>query len=452
MAWTGVTCLALFINSIVWNGNTINRAPVWCDITSRLYVAIGIAIPAACLCIARRLYQIAVVRNVIITKAEIRRSIIIDLAIGLGLPMLGMSLQYISQGHRFDILEDVGCFPFNYNTPVGIVIVSVPPILIGCVSGIYAILGVMAFNKSRIQYNQLLSGTNLTNHRYIRLMCLCSFGTLCTIGFGSYALFLNTTTFKVYPWKGWADTHADFSRVGQIPAVVWRYNSTSEGTIELDRWLNVLNAFTFFLFFGFAEEARNNYSSAAQSFAKRVGITYTGSFATSFFNSSGSKSGGMMSEGGGATLPVFIRNSTIRKVDDLDSISDMSVSSQDMGDALNDEKEKPFPPDLSYDAMSLADVGGALADHKIDPYSRTPSLVESSTSSLSTPAIPPPALLRASHPWPDSNIEHSSVRYLDAQERPISIAVSQLTLENVSISRRTSDTPSEVPMHRNSMV
>lgn len=157
-----------------------------------------------------------------------------------------------------------------------------------------------------------------------------------------------------------------------------------------------------------------------------------------------------MSEGGGATLPVFIRNSTIRKVDDLDSISDMSVSSQDMGDALNDEKEKPFPPDLSYDAMSLADVGGALADHKIDPYSRTPSFVESSTSSLSTPAIPPPALLRASHPWPDSNIEHSSVRYLDAQERPISIAVSELTLENVSISRRTSDTPSEV--HRNSMV
>jgi hypothetical protein len=46
--------------------------------------------------------------------------------------------EYIPQGHRFNIFEDVGCFPFTYNTPVGIVIVSVPPILIGCVSAVYS--------------------------------------------------------------------------------------------------------------------------------------------------------------------------------------------------------------------------------------------------------------------------------------------------------------------------
>jgi hypothetical protein len=34
--WTALACLVYFVNSIVWNGNTINRAPVWCDIcTSR---------------------------------------------------------------------------------------------------------------------------------------------------------------------------------------------------------------------------------------------------------------------------------------------------------------------------------------------------------------------------------------------------------------------------------
>jgi pheromone a factor receptor len=32
MAWTGLACLILFINSIVWNKNMINRAPVYCDI------------------------------------------------------------------------------------------------------------------------------------------------------------------------------------------------------------------------------------------------------------------------------------------------------------------------------------------------------------------------------------------------------------------------------------
>ena len=32
MAWTGLGCLNYFINSIIWNGNTVNWAPVWCDI------------------------------------------------------------------------------------------------------------------------------------------------------------------------------------------------------------------------------------------------------------------------------------------------------------------------------------------------------------------------------------------------------------------------------------
>jgi pheromone a factor receptor len=32
MAWTGIGCLIQCVNSIVWNGNIINRAPVYCDI------------------------------------------------------------------------------------------------------------------------------------------------------------------------------------------------------------------------------------------------------------------------------------------------------------------------------------------------------------------------------------------------------------------------------------
>lgn len=49
-----------------------------------------------------------------------------------------MSEEFIPEGHRFDIFEDVGCYPFTVDTPVGLVLVSLPPILIGIVSGIYA--------------------------------------------------------------------------------------------------------------------------------------------------------------------------------------------------------------------------------------------------------------------------------------------------------------------------
>jgi pheromone a factor receptor len=49
-----------------------------------------------------------------------------------------MIVEYIPQGHRFDIYEDIGCYTETYNTPVAVVLVYVPPVLIGCVCAVYA--------------------------------------------------------------------------------------------------------------------------------------------------------------------------------------------------------------------------------------------------------------------------------------------------------------------------
>ena len=112
MVWTGLACLNQFINSVVWTGNAINWAPVWCDIcesqfldtiyvsnnasqptATKFIVGVSIGIPAASLCINRRLYRIACIRVVAATKADKRRAILVDLAIGLGLPILVMILR-----------------------------------------------------------------------------------------------------------------------------------------------------------------------------------------------------------------------------------------------------------------------------------------------------------------------------------------------------------------------
>lgn len=52
-----------------------------------------IGIPAASLCINRRLYYIATVQSVMVTRAERRRAVYVDLAIGVGLPVLQMCLR-----------------------------------------------------------------------------------------------------------------------------------------------------------------------------------------------------------------------------------------------------------------------------------------------------------------------------------------------------------------------
>ena len=52
----------------------------------------SVAIPCASLCINRRLYLIANVRSVTTTKAEKKRAIMVDLAIGVGVPIIQMIL------------------------------------------------------------------------------------------------------------------------------------------------------------------------------------------------------------------------------------------------------------------------------------------------------------------------------------------------------------------------
>jgi len=81
MIWTAIACLIHFVGAIVWNGNAVNWAPVWCDISVRLQIANTIAWPACGLCIVRRLYYIATPTAVTTTQSEKRREMIIDLLI-----------------------------------------------------------------------------------------------------------------------------------------------------------------------------------------------------------------------------------------------------------------------------------------------------------------------------------------------------------------------------------
>ena len=55
---------------------------------TRFQVAINVAIPACSLCINRRLYKIATSKAVMITRSEKRRAVMVDLLIGLGIPIL----------------------------------------------------------------------------------------------------------------------------------------------------------------------------------------------------------------------------------------------------------------------------------------------------------------------------------------------------------------------------
>jgi pheromone a factor receptor len=154
MLWASLGCLNYFVNSIIWAHNAINVAPGWCEISIRIIFAGNIGVPAASLCINRRLYHISSLKSARITDMDKRRAVLEDLAIGLVLPLLGIPLgmgknfylcrlrltlcpAYITQGHRFDVFEQFGCMPNVYNSVFAFLFIWVPPLIIGLVSGVY---------------------------------------------------------------------------------------------------------------------------------------------------------------------------------------------------------------------------------------------------------------------------------------------------------------------------
>lgn len=342
MVWTGLGCLNYFINGIVWADNVLVPHPIWCDISAKFITGMAVGIPAAALCIQRRLYKIATVSSVTTTKRERRRAVYEDLAIGLGIPFVQMILQVVVQGHRFDVFEEVGCFPTNYPTPLAFVLVYTWPTIIGLISAVYCILTIRQLAKRRSEYNAMLSGAGVNSSRYLRLMALAGIDVICTTPLSAYLSIYENAAFGVNPWLGWADTHWGFNAIGQYPTFVWRANPTFQLSVELSRWSPFICAVVFFAFFGFAQEARKHYKIAFDSVARKVGYTSKGSSTGVSSSFGGGKFSGGISSGGKATLPVFISQRTTTKRD-ADTNSCISFSTNldlnDVGGALSDARD-----------------------------------------------------------------------------------------------------------------
>ncbi|KAK0183632.1 fungal pheromone STE3G-protein-coupled receptor [Armillaria mellea] len=260
MIWASIACLNQFVNSIVWADNVTDWAPIWCDISIRIMLGSSVGLPAASLCINRRLFHIATSQVVVVTQKEKRRAVLIDTFICVLFPLVFIAMQYIVQGHRFNIFEGIGCYPALYNTPLMYVISAMWPIIIGLISSVYCVLTLRAFSRRRLEFSKFLSSNrSLSVGRYFRLMALAMTEICFTMPLAIFMIWLNTTATPIGPWRSWADTHFAFSRVERYPALIWRQSRLLIIAYEFTRWVNPVCALVFFAYFGFADEARKNY-------------------------------------------------------------------------------------------------------------------------------------------------------------------------------------------------
>ncbi|KAJ6498396.1 hypothetical protein C8R47DRAFT_1068683 [Mycena vitilis] len=243
----------VFIDSMVWRGNTIGWSPI-CDALPEWLQPRHSRMLAV--------YQPAALPDGFDTKSksERRQEILIDLAIGLGLLVLQIPLQYIVQGHRYKIFEDVGCLSETFETPLAIVLFHLPPIFVD------AYRPAIVFSPS--DPSTAHGRKNINLNVYIpapHVPCVNAF--VHHHSALQWVLCINVVVVGLSRWVSWADTHSNFSRVVQIPGNIWRADFYSVASLETTRWSTLACALVFFRYFSFADEAIKNYRGAFWSVA-----------------------------------------------------------------------------------------------------------------------------------------------------------------------------------------
>ncbi|KLO16518.1 STE3-domain-containing protein [Schizopora paradoxa] len=406
IVWTALACLNQFINSIVWRNDAIVRIAPYCDISIRFVVASSVAIPAASLTISRRLYHISRVQAVMQSAKEKRREMIIDLSVCLGLPAFVTIIWYFVQGHRFDILEQVGCLPATFNTLPAYFLLWSWPLILGGISMVYCSMTLYHFLKRRREMNQFLSNNSMISFsRYFRLMALASMDAFLTVPLGTFAIIINVRQ-GVQPWAGLADAHWGFSRIDQVPALLWHLSQPTVISLYLNRVFVIVCALVFFSFFGFADECRKNYARLFWRVAGRFGFkpkerapgSSLGSANSSFMRTPAMSGGSVpdfvdRSKSGSNRLTVMIGQDVRYEKKNRDSFMSIGDLSSSFTVDLEDQKPASSP---TSDASSSYTMPDSPTDEKETIDEEMREQLSTLPRLTSASPVPPPPVIRVS--------------------------------------------------------
>ncbi|OCF59121.1 hypothetical protein L486_03622 [Kwoniella mangroviensis CBS 10435] len=258
--WLVLANVVTFVNTIVWAGNFRDHNPIWCDISSRVLLLIVYALPACSLAQMRRLESVASTRRSIISSRDRKRRIIEEITICLVLPCLFAALYHIVQGHRYDIVENIGCVTPIYMSIPAVIIRFVVPGTIAVASIVFAVLAVRWFLIRRLQFQTILaaSDSSLSVGRYLRLIALAVTDSTVLLAYAIYNAI--SWTAPLMPYKSWTAVHLNFSQYAQYPEELF---GSDYSAFVANVYAPFLYSIIFFTFFGFGEEAIAEYLAAA---------------------------------------------------------------------------------------------------------------------------------------------------------------------------------------------
>ncbi|KAF7372884.1 STE3-domain-containing protein [Mycena sanguinolenta] len=381
IAWLFVTNIIFAVDALIWGNSDAIVAVVWCDITTKILIGSSFALPAACLCICIHLEQVSSVRAARTTAADKRRRQIFEASMCFGLPLFFMALHYVVQGHRFDIIEQYGCRPTTYSSILAIMLISVPPLILGAGALVFAALALRHFLARRLTFLTHLSSSpsGLTPSRYIRLILMSSLQMVWALATTLYNLVFTLRYTTLRPYTSWADVHSGFSRVAQFPTIF--IPAEVEKMYHAAWWVTPASTAIFVLFFAFGHEAMEDY--------KRVGRAVVG-----LVRRTGVLGTRKVEEKRGIKLPSFVGTGSAKAAE--------ASTSYPTSPTPTKVRPDEFP---GFDEVSFGDVSEASTY----PYSSHSAY--SPSTYAHPPPPPPPVPVLVGYPTTPSTASTSTIAF-----------------------------------------
>ncbi|KAK0916384.1 a-factor receptor [Friedmanniomyces endolithicus] len=231
VAWTILINLQTLINALLWPHDDIalwyNGAGL-CDVEVKLQIAFLSLLP------------------LLWPLAQRIRDYAVDFSFCLGFPALQMLFHYIDQPTRYLLFGIAGCEASVSKTWVTVLLMDVPPLLWTLVDSYYAILILVRLVRYRSTMSSILTASNLSKTRFLRLYLFCIVLIITFVPLQAYTLSQNLSQAReAYSWSALHDP-ATFREIYMMP---------SNGRVLPEAYIWLAGGFFIFIFFGLGKDA-----------------------------------------------------------------------------------------------------------------------------------------------------------------------------------------------------
>ncbi|KAG8802599.1 a-factor receptor [Serendipita sp. 399] len=271
--WTFWGNIIAAVNTIYWHGNLRNPNPIWGDICQAYFAVMNFGLSSSTIFIQYTLWKVSRNRKLFITRRERRMQKIWGAFWCYGFPLLFVVFHYIVQGHRYDVVEDLGPTPTTYLTPVAFTLYFMWDPILCIIAIIFSILTYINVIRHRKEVaNMFVSSKRHNAGQYYRLLAITLVLTLIHLPLVLRVLIGNAVDYEVYPWISWEDTHSNYMRIQYISRIILGTIPGAVSGLSLAYWAVALCGYIYFALYGTGSESLAQYKRCILYIPRRLGL------------------------------------------------------------------------------------------------------------------------------------------------------------------------------------